>query len=152
MSQNLRVATFVPIADPAAIGNLIKTTAGPTANRRLASAFAADISGSGGGGGIEEAPIDSVAYARKNAGWVPEVGGGGGGTPGGATTQVQFNDAGAFAGSANLTFNKTSGVFTLAGPGWLVTPALGTMQQASGRHARRRDHPGAIQRCRRVRG
>ena len=33
------------------------------------------------------------------------TGSGGGGTPGGATTQLQFNDAGAFSGSANLTFN-----------------------------------------------
>jgi len=29
-------------------------------------------------------------------------------TPGGATTQVQYNNAGAFAGSANMTFNGTS--------------------------------------------
>jgi hypothetical protein len=33
------------------------------------------------------------------------VGGGGGGTPGGADTQVQFNDAGSFGGSANFTFD-----------------------------------------------
>jgi hypothetical protein len=30
-----------------------------------------------------------------------------GGTPGGATTQVQYNNGGAFAGSANLTFDGT---------------------------------------------
>ena len=34
-------------------------------------------------------------------------------TPGGATTQVQYNSAGAFAGSANLTFDGTS--LTLGG-------------------------------------
>ena len=39
-------------------------------------------------------------------------GGGGSGTPGGANTQVQFNDGGAFAGNAGMTFNKTTGVFT----------------------------------------
>lgn len=33
---------------------------------------------------------------------------GGGGTPGGANTQVQFNDGGSFGGSANLTFDKTT--------------------------------------------
>jgi len=33
---------------------------------------------------------------------------GGGGSPGGSTTQVQYNNAGAFAGSANMTFNGTS--------------------------------------------
>jgi hypothetical protein len=31
-----------------------------------------------------------------------------GGTPGGATTQVQYNNAGVFAGSANLTFDGTT--------------------------------------------
>jgi hypothetical protein len=31
--------------------------------------------------------------------------GGGGGSPGGATTQVQYNNAGAFAGDANLTYD-----------------------------------------------
>jgi hypothetical protein len=31
-----------------------------------------------------------------------------GGTPGGSTTQVQFNNAGVFAGSANLTFDGTT--------------------------------------------
>jgi hypothetical protein len=35
--------------------------------------------------------------------------GGGSGTPGGSNTQVQFNDAGSFAGSAFLQYNKTSG-------------------------------------------
>jgi hypothetical protein len=34
-------------------------------------------------------------------------GGGGGGSPGGANTQVQFNDNGSFGGSADLTFDGT---------------------------------------------
>ncbi len=34
----------------------------------------------------------------------------GGGTPGGSDTQVQYNDAGAFAGDAEFTFNKTTKV------------------------------------------
>lgn len=34
---------------------------------------------------------------------------GSGSTPGGANTQVQFNNAGAFGGSANLTFNSATG-------------------------------------------
>jgi hypothetical protein len=33
---------------------------------------------------------------------------GGGGSPGGSTTQVQYNNAGAFAGSSNLTFDGTN--------------------------------------------
>ena len=38
---------------------------------------------------------------------------GGGGTPGGLTTQVQFNDAGVFGGDANFTFNKTTDTLTV---------------------------------------
>ena len=36
----------------------------------------------------------------------------GGGTPGGANTQVQFNDSSAFGGNAGLTFNKTTTTLT----------------------------------------
>jgi|10_taG_2_1085330.scaffolds.fasta_scaffold01679_9 hypothetical protein len=39
-------------------------------------------------------------------------GGGGSGTPGGSDTQVQYNDSGAFTGSANLTFDGSSLVAT----------------------------------------
>jgi hypothetical protein len=46
----------------------------------------------------------------------------GGGTPGGSNTQVQYNNAGAFAGSANLTFNGTT--LTAAG---LAGPLNGTV-------------------------
>jgi len=41
--------------------------------------------------------------------------GGGGGTPGGSTTQVQFNDAGSFGGDADLTWNKTTNVLGVTG-------------------------------------
>lgn len=37
----------------------------------------------------------------------------GGGTPGGADTQVQFNDGGVFGGDAGLTFNKTLDALTV---------------------------------------
>lgn len=40
---------------------------------------------------------------------------GSGATPGGASTQVQFNDAGAFGGDSGLTFIKATDVLTLAG-------------------------------------
>lgn len=46
----------------------------------------------------------------------------GGGTPGGSNTQIQYNNAGAFAGSANLTFNGTT--LTAAG---LAGPFNGTV-------------------------
>ena len=50
-----------------------------------------------------------------NLTWTAQTGGSGNGTPGGANTQVQFNDAGSFGGSAAFTFNKTSNVLTLNG-------------------------------------
>ena len=36
------------------------------------------------------------------------------GTPGGANTQLQFNDAGLFGGDSDLTFNKTTNLLTAA--------------------------------------
>jgi hypothetical protein len=44
--------------------------------------------------------------------------------PGGSTTQVQFNDAGAFGGDAGLVFNKTTNALTTTG---LLTAAGATL-------------------------
>lgn len=42
-----------------------------------------------------------------NLSWTSQSGGGGGnGSPGGANTQVQFNDSGTFGGDAGFTYNK----------------------------------------------
>jgi hypothetical protein len=49
---------------------------------------------------------------------------GGSGSPGGLNTQVQFNDAGAFGASADLTYNDTTN--TLAVTGTLVATGSGT--------------------------
>ena len=44
-----------------------------------------------------------------NLTWTAQTGGGGGnGVPGGANTQVQFNDAGEFGGDSGFTYNKTT--------------------------------------------
>ena len=48
-----------------------------------------------------------------NITWVAG-GGSGNGVVGGSNTQVQFNDSGAFGGSANLVFDKASGLLTVA--------------------------------------
>jgi len=47
-----------------------------------------------------------------NVSWAA-AGSGGNGTPGGLNTQVQYNNAGAFAGSSGLTFNSTSNTLTV---------------------------------------
>jgi len=49
-----------------------------------------------------------------NLSW-SEGGGGGNGVPGGANTQVQYNDSGVFGGSAFLTFNENTNTFQVAG-------------------------------------
>ena len=41
--------------------------------------------------------------------------GGGGGVPGGSNTQVQFNDASTFGGSANFTFDKSTNLAAVGG-------------------------------------
>jgi hypothetical protein len=46
-----------------------------------------------------------------------------GGTPGGATTQLQFNDAGVFGGDSDLTWNKTTNLLSING---LLKWPLGT--------------------------
>jgi hypothetical protein len=48
-----------------------------------------------------------------NLTWTAQTGNGGGnGAPGGSNTQIQFNNAGTFGGTAGFTFNSTTGVLT----------------------------------------
>ncbi len=45
-----------------------------------------------------------------NLNWTAQTGGGGGnGVPGGANTQIQYNDSGSFGGNVGFTFNEVSG-------------------------------------------
>ena len=50
-----------------------------------------------------------------NLSWTAQTGSGGSGSPGGANTQVQFNDAGVFGGNSSFTFNKTTGLLNVTG-------------------------------------
>lgn len=52
--------------------------------------------------------------------------------PGGSTTQVQFNDAGAFGGDAGLTFNKTTNVLQLGESGAAGKVEAPSLSGASG--------------------
>ena len=49
-----------------------------------------------------------------NLSWVAQSGSGSG-TPGGSNTQLQFNDANTFAGTANVTYDKTTNTLAVTG-------------------------------------
>ena len=50
-----------------------------------------------------------------NLTWSPAGGNGGNGNPGGANSQVQFNDAGNFGGDAGFTYDKVNNVLSVTG-------------------------------------
>ena len=83
-------------------------------------------------------------------GTLDEVGaGGGGGTPGGSTTQVQFNDAGAFGGDADLVWNKTTNVLGITGDvnlsdGGTYTTTLQTITPTAARTISLPDATGTV--------
>ena len=62
-----------------------------------------------GGGTARGAYIDLTA---AGAGVSTNLLAGGGGTPGGANTQVQFNDGGTFGGNGQFVYNKTTNIVT----------------------------------------
>ena len=74
MSQNARVALWIPTVDPDEIGDSIVTTNPPTAEKVITTKFQLGGSG-GGGGGIPEAPSDGTPYVRQDADWVQLDGG-----------------------------------------------------------------------------
>ena len=50
-----------------------------------------------------------------NLTWTAQTGGSGNGTPGGANTQIQYNDAGTFGGTAGFTFDNVANVLNVPG-------------------------------------
>lgn len=70
-------------------------------------------------------------FLRADGTWAAPPGGGGG-SPGGSTTQIQFNDAGAFAGDADLTWDKTNNVLGLNGSATLTGLAAAPSAPSSG--------------------
>lgn len=72
-----------------------------------------------------------------NLNWTAMSGGGGNGSPGGANTQIQFNDSGLFGGVLGFTFNKVTGNVNIPGniistgniTGNIITGTLSTALQ-----------------------
>ncbi len=55
-----------------------------------------------------------LSWNGSDYAWVAQSGGGGGSTnPGGANTQVQFNDSSSFGGDSDFTYNKTTNTLTV---------------------------------------
>ena len=52
-----------------------------------------------------------LSWNGSDYAWVAQTGGGS--TPGGSTTQVQFNNAGAFGGDSDFTYNSTTNTLTV---------------------------------------
>jgi len=69
---------------------------------------------------------DSIIFNIAGTRYAIKDSTGGGGVPGGSTTQVQYNNAGAFAGSANMTFDGT--MLTLPGSSTQSAIKAGTIE------------------------
>jgi len=121
-SPTLTTPTLIsPALGTPTSGSLVATTNIPVANATGTLAVA------NGGTGLTTIPAGNVVIgngtsalygvAPGTAGnvltsiagvWTSNAVVGGGGSPGGSTTQVQFNNAGSFAGDANLTFSGST--------------------------------------------
>lgn len=63
------------------------------------------------GGGINGYVLQTDGSG--NLSWTAGGGGGGNGSPGGQNTQIQYNNAGVFGGSAGFTFDNTTSILTV---------------------------------------
>jgi hypothetical protein len=100
-------------------------------------------------GAAEEISIGSGLVLSGGTLVATATGSGGSGTPGGSTTQVQFNDAGVFAGDADLTWNKTTNVLAISGDvnlsdGGTYTTTLQTITPTAARTISLPDATGTV--------
>lgn len=89
-----------------ASGTINATTIALTGNLTLSTSSAFIANGSSGSAGQVLTTNGTSTY------WSTVTGGSG--IPGGANTQIQFNNSNTFGGSANLTFNATTSTLTVA--------------------------------------
>ena len=93
------------------------------------------------------ATAGATRFLREDGTWNTPAGGGGG-TPGGSTTQVQFNDGGVFGAVPSFSFDKVTGNVTVggsvtatsfatsgAGP-WSVEGSFGTLTAPAAAHSK----------------
>ena len=109
--------SYFPAAAQAVLAQTVVTAAQPNITS-VGTLNSLTVTGNMTTGNIIGGNLISAAFFSGDGGFLSNVGGAGG--AGGSNTQIQFNDDGAFGGSANFTFNNTTGVFTspfLAGNG-----------------------------------
>jgi hypothetical protein len=96
------------IYGPATVANLPSTYLGQPSTRQLC--YVTDATATTLGSTVAGGGANSVLVWYNGANWIIVGGGTAGGTPGGATTQVQFNNAGAFAGDDEFTYDSTGAI------------------------------------------
>ena len=100
-------------------------------NRRSSNTFSLHTNSDAVSGNINYDPL-FASYTANTGSVVGMITPSGTQTPGGANTQLQFNDTGgAFGGSGNLTFDKTSSVLTLVGNITTTNANLGNLATAN---------------------
>lgn len=70
------------------------------------------------GGGVPTPPNNTTTFLRGDGTFATPAGGG---TPGGSTTQFQFNDAGSFGGIPSMVYDKINDVVKLGSAGQIFT-------------------------------
>jgi len=116
-------------------GGVLGTPSGGTATNLTGLPLSTGVTGTlpvaNGGTGTATPSIVAGTNVTVSGTWPNQTiaASGGGGTPGGSTTQVQYNNAGAFGGITGATTNGTA--LTLVAP-VLGTPASATLTNATG--------------------
>lgn len=93
---------------PSASGAVLTADSTNTLTNKSISASQLN-SGTLGTARLGSGTADSTKFLRGDSTWQVVSGGG---TPGGSTTQLQFNNAGAFGGASNFLYNSASGQIT----------------------------------------